>query len=209
MCVCVFTLQQVADKLRQVELRGLDTVQVLAPQSTPATQVADLQAALQVVSQLPYCRGTELNLTEFTLTPTLATELMSVSAQGWCSLSLTDLTWPSDAAPSMPQLPPLHTLTLATDITDTVLAQVCQWVTAVDKFCVKGLSITAPLPEGAAVPWRVVRAERVHEMYGVNVTEWLAQTRLLGGQTRWELGGLYIALTAEQVRLITSSIQGC
>ncbi len=92
---------QVEDKLKHIELRHFKNLAVKAAQVAPATQAADLQAALQTLSQLPNCRGTHVELQHFTLTPTLATELVSVSAQQWCTLSLTNLTWPSEAAPSI------------------------------------------------------------------------------------------------------------
>ncbi len=163
MLVCSCCVAQVTDKLTRLDTCTLKQLTLCANDSPPAEQLRQLQAALQVVCQLPCCRGTQVELHGFTLTPALATELVAVSAQGWCSLSLTELQWPSEAVPSMPQLPPLHTLSLATPITDTVLAQVCQWVTAVDTLSVAmntggldRLTLTAPLPEGTAVPWRVL-----------------------------------------------------
>ncbi len=198
-CVCVCTVPQVADKLRQVELRGVTKMRVHAAESTPTAQAADLRAALQVLGTLPYCRKTEIELSGFTLTPTLAAELVSVSAQGWQRMSLFEVKWPSDAAPSMPQLSSLHSLSLATPITDTVLTQLCEWATAIDKLEFRQLSLGAPLPAGTVVPWRVA-SFKPRGGCSVSPAQCLEWAQLLGPQRRWEHHSLIISLTAQEVR---------
>ncbi len=183
------------DKLGRLETGTLARITLSTTSCAPDTQLSELQAALQVLEPLQYCHGTHVELQNFTLTPTLAAELVSVSAQGWCRLSLTDVTWPSGAVHSTPKLPPLRVFHFQRPLTDPVVAKLCQQLSTVDTLLVDTLSITAPLPQGLVAPWRVVTDGDMWR--DENVADWARQARLLGSS--WVLNKLCIGLSLEQV----------
>lgn len=166
------------------------------PGFEPAEQPQALRDAVALLAPHVQPAACELVVQEATITPALAAELTSVAAAAqWGQLSLQHTELPAVLALPTP-LPLLHTLGIEQQLTDTLLAELQQCVSAADTLCVPGVDLQAAPRAGTRMPWRAVRVQRPVDL----VKEWLPSALLMGDQVSWEVDTLEVCFTRSEVR---------
>ncbi len=223
-CVYVSPCLQAAQKLGAVRFQGCNTLQIQPgaffqfPSTPPNEQPAALSYAL---SHLTHIQTPELQVKvqRLTMTPALAACLADAHAAGWQNICLEAVNWPAADAPAQlapaaptrqpsqtpppaltTPLPPLQSCVSDEPLTDTRLAALLRWVTAAGILHVPKLQLQAPLPAGAAVPWKALLVGAP-----VELSVLVQHAALLQQCERVSVGELHVAIGTHEVRMMEAS----